>query len=84
MYARLWGCSASLLVQCMVRRVVCDRIPLVGGDLAELEEDQIAYAEVNDVRIRYTPEGYAGPDDSGIVRRAQHVGQALRSHPLFI
>lgn len=29
-------------------------------------------------------EGYAGPDDSGIVMRGQLVGQVLRSRPLFM
>ncbi|QTD96777.1 hypothetical protein [Streptomyces cyanogenus] len=44
----------------------------------------IAYAEAEDVQFRYTPEGYAGPDDSGIVMRGQPVGQVLRSRPLFM
>lgn len=59
-------------------------IPLVGRDLADLERDTIAYAEAHDVCIRYTPEGYAGPDDPGIVLRVQRVGQVLRSRPLFM
>ncbi|WP_069159999.1 hypothetical protein [Nocardia altamirensis] len=65
-------------------QVACDGIPLVGRDLSELERDQIAYAEANGVQFRYTPEGYAGPDDPGILLRAQYVGQALRSRPLFM
>lgn len=63
-------------------QVACDGISLVGRDL--LESDAIAYAEAMDVRFRYTPEGYAGPDDPGIVMRGQLVGQALRSRPLFM
>lgn len=59
-------------------------IPLVGRDLTELERDMIAYAEENDVYFRYTPEGYAGPDDPGIILRAQRIGQVLRSRPLFM
>lgn len=59
-------------------------IPLVGRVLAELESDAIAYAEANDVYFRYTPEGYAGPDDPGVVLRGQRVGQVLRSRPLFM
>ncbi|WP_371674905.1 hypothetical protein [Streptomyces sp. NBC_01276] len=65
-------------------QVSYDGLPLVGRDLAELESDAIAYAEANDVQFRITPEGYAAPDDSGIVMRAQMVGEALRSRPLFM
>ncbi len=43
--------------------------------MSELERDEIAYAEANDVHFRYTPEGCAGPDDPGIVLRAQHVAR---------
>ncbi|MFF9645277.1 hypothetical protein [Kitasatospora aureofaciens] len=59
-------------------------IPLVGRDLSELESDMIAYAETMDVHFCYTPEGYAGPDDSGVLMRGQLVGQVLRSRPLFM
>ncbi|MFF3617425.1 hypothetical protein [Streptomyces sp. NPDC002580] len=65
-------------------QVAYDGIPLVGRDLSELESDAIAYAEAMDVRFRYRPEGYAGPDDSGVVMRGQLVGQVLRSRPLFM
>jgi hypothetical protein len=65
-------------------QVVYDGLPLVGRDLSELESDAIAYAEAMDVHFRYTPEGYAGPDDSGVVMRGQPVGQVLRSRPLFM
>ncbi|MER7582267.1 hypothetical protein [Kitasatospora sp. NPDC097691] len=65
-------------------QVAYDGIPLVGRDLSELENDMIAYAETMDVHFRYTPEGYPGPDDSGVVMRGQLVGQALRSRPLFM
>ncbi|RPF25565.1 hypothetical protein EDD96_7089 [Streptomyces sp. Ag109_G2-6] len=59
-------------------------VPLVGRDMAELESDMIGYAEANDVQFRYTPDGYAGPDDPGIVVRAQLVGDVLRSRPVFM
>jgi len=36
------------------------------------------------VNFRYTPEGYAGPDNAGVIIRGQLVGQALRSRPLFM
>ncbi|MER5665296.1 hypothetical protein [Streptomyces mirabilis] len=65
-------------------QVAYDGLPLVGRDLSELESDAIAYAEAMDVPFRYTPEGYAGPDDSGVVMRGQLVGQVLRSRPLFM
>ncbi|MFJ3235941.1 hypothetical protein [Streptomyces sp. NPDC086787] len=65
-------------------QVTYDGIPLVGRDLSELESDAITYAETMDVRFRYTPEGYAGPDDPGVVMRGQLVGQGLRSRPLFM
>ena len=65
-------------------QVAYDGIPLVGRGLPELENDAIAYAEANDVYFRYTPEGYAGPDDPGVVLRGQRVGQVLRSRPLFM
>ena len=65
-------------------QVVHDGVPLVGRDLSELEGDVIAYAEATDTFVRYTPEGYPGPDDPGIVMRAQRVGQVLRSRPLFM
>jgi hypothetical protein len=65
-------------------QVAYDGIPLVGRDLSELERDVIAYAEAMDVQFRYTPEGYAGPDDSGVVTRGQLVGPVLRSRPLFM
>ncbi|MCX4767983.1 hypothetical protein OG562_45065 [Streptomyces sp. NBC_01275] len=65
-------------------QVAHDGLPLVGRILSELESDVIAYAEATDVRFRYTPEGYAGPDDSGVVMRGQPVGQVLRSRPLFM
>ncbi|WP_031161603.1 hypothetical protein [Streptomyces durhamensis] len=65
-------------------QVAYDGVPLVGRDLSELESDAIAYAEAMDVHFRYTPEGYAGPDDSGVVMRGQPVGQVLRSRPLFM
>ncbi|TDC10816.1 hypothetical protein E1265_30780 [Streptomyces sp. 8K308] len=61
-----------------------DGIPLVGRDLSELESDEIAHAEAVDGHFRYTPEGYAGPDDPGVVIRGQRVGQVLRSRPLFM
>ncbi|MFE2536661.1 hypothetical protein [Streptomyces sp. NPDC059371] len=61
-----------------------DGISLVGRDLSELESDVIAHAEAVDGRFRYTPEGYAGPNDSGVVMRGQLVGQVLRSRPLFM
>lgn len=65
-------------------QVAHDGLPLVGRDLSELESDAIAYAEAMDVHFRYTPEGYAGPDDPGVVIRGQPVGQVLRSRPLFM
>ncbi|MGE7386252.1 hypothetical protein ACQKM2_12335 [Streptomyces sp. NPDC004126] len=65
-------------------QVAYDGLRLVGRDLAELESDAIAYAEANDVQFRVMPEGYAAPDDPGIVMRAQPVGEALRSRPLFM
>ncbi|MFJ3876996.1 hypothetical protein ACIPW5_06010 [Streptomyces sp. NPDC090077] len=65
-------------------QVAYDGLPLVGRDMAELEGDAIAYAEAMDVQFRIMPEGYAAPDDPGIVMRAQPVGQALRSRPLFM
>lgn len=65
-------------------QIAYDGIPLVGRDLSELESDAIAYAEAMNVHFRYTPEGYAGPDDSGVVVRGQLVGQDLRSRPLFM
>lgn len=65
-------------------QVAYDGIPLVGRDLSELESDTIAYAEARDVHFRYTPEGYVGPDDPGVVMRGQLVGQVLRSRPLFM
>ncbi|GHF91699.1 hypothetical protein GCM10018790_81000 [Kitasatospora xanthocidica] len=65
-------------------QVAYDGIPLVGRDLSDLENDMIEYAETMDVHFRYTPEGYAGPDESGVVMRGQLVGQALRSRPLFM
>lgn len=65
-------------------QVTYDGLPLVGRDLSELENDAIAYAEAMDVHLRYTPEGYAGPDDPGVVLRGQLVGQVLRSRPLFM
>lgn len=46
-------------------QVAFDGLPLVGRDLSELESDAIAYAEAMDVHLRYTPEGYAGPDAPG-------------------
>ncbi|MFF5282462.1 hypothetical protein [Streptomyces sp. NPDC012756] len=65
-------------------QVAYDGILLVGRDLSELESDAIAYAESMGVHLRYTPEGYAGPDDPGVVMRGQPVGQVLRSRPLFM
>ncbi|MFB7330749.1 hypothetical protein ACFC00_03805 [Streptomyces adustus] len=65
-------------------QVAYDGIPLVGRDLSELESDTIAYAEAREVNFRYTPEGYAAPNDPGIVLRGQLVGQVLRSRPLFM
>ncbi|GAA3503238.1 hypothetical protein GCM10019016_103480 [Streptomyces prasinosporus] len=65
-------------------QVAYDGLPLVGRDMSELESDAVAYAEARDVYFRYTPEGYVGPDDSGVVMRGQPVGQVLRSRPLFM
>jgi hypothetical protein len=65
-------------------QVAYEGIPLVGRDLSELESDMIAYTERMDVHFRYTPEGYAGPDDSGVMMRSQLVGRVLRSRPLFM
>ncbi|MEU2395737.1 hypothetical protein [Streptomyces sp. NPDC007369] len=65
-------------------QVAYDGLPLVGRDLSELESDAIAYAEATDVYLRYTPEGYPGPDDPGVLIRGQLVGQDLRSRPLFM
>ncbi|MFE2100400.1 hypothetical protein [Streptomyces sp. NPDC059468] len=65
-------------------QVAHDGLPLVGRDLSELESDAIAYAEAMNVHFRYTPEGYAGPDDPGVVMRGQLVGLVLRSRPLFM
>ncbi|MFB6782866.1 hypothetical protein ACFCX0_37305 [Streptomyces sp. NPDC056352] len=65
-------------------QVAYDGLPLVGRDMAELESDAIAYAEAMDVHFRYMPEGYAGPDDPGVVMRGQLVGKVLRSRPLFM
>jgi hypothetical protein len=65
-------------------QVAYDGLPLVGRDLSELESDAIAYAEAMGVYLRYTPEGYAGPDDPGVLIRGQLVGQDVRSRPLFM
>ncbi|WP_331769243.1 hypothetical protein OG948_36245 (plasmid) [Embleya sp. NBC_00888] len=59
-------------------------LPLVGRDMSELDSDAFAYAEARDMRFRYTPEGYPGPEDAGVVMRGQPVGQVLRSRPLFM
>ncbi|MFJ7181561.1 hypothetical protein ACIQXA_35480 [Streptomyces massasporeus] len=61
-----------------------DGISLVGRDLRELESEEIAHAETVGGHFCYTPEGYAGPDDPGVVMRGQLVGQVLRSRPLFM
>ena len=58
-------------------QVAYDGLTLVGRDLSELERDEIAHAEAADGRILYTPEGYAGPDDHGVVMRGQRVGEIL-------
>ncbi|WP_126640993.1 hypothetical protein [Embleya hyalina] len=65
-------------------RVAHDQLALVGRDREELESDAIAYAEARGVYLRYSLEGFAGPDDSGIVLCGQTVGQVLRSRPLFM
>jgi hypothetical protein len=65
-------------------QVAYDGLTLVGRDLSELERDAIAYAEAVDGHFRYTPEGYAGPNDPGVVMRGQRVGHVLRSRPLFM
>ncbi|MFB7447568.1 hypothetical protein [Streptomyces sp. NPDC056194] len=65
-------------------QVAFDGLPLVGRDLSERESDAIACAEAMDIHLRYTPEGYAGPDDPGVVMRGQPVGRVLRSRPLFM
>ncbi|MFJ6493974.1 hypothetical protein [Streptomyces virginiae] len=65
-------------------QVAYDGLPLVGRDMAELENDVIACAEAMDVQFRIMPEGYAAPDVPGIVMRAQRVGEVLRSRPLFM
>jgi hypothetical protein len=65
-------------------QVAFDGLPLVGRDLSELEGDAIAYAEAMGAHLRYTPEGYAGPDDPGVLMRGQLVGRVLRSRPLFM
>lgn len=65
-------------------QVAYDGLRLVGRDLSELERDAIAYAESVNGHFRYTPEGYAGPDDSGVIMRGQWVGQVVRSRPLFM
>ncbi|MEU7729166.1 hypothetical protein AB0B78_28625 [Streptomyces sp. NPDC040724] len=65
-------------------QIAYDGLPLVGRSMAELESNAIAYAEAMDVQFRLTPEGYAAPDDPGIVMRAQRVGEVLRSRPLFM
>lgn len=52
-------------------QVAYDGLSLVGRDLSELENDAIAYAEAKGGHFRYTPEGYAGPDDPGVVMRAR-------------
>ncbi|MFD8144003.1 hypothetical protein [Streptomyces sp. NPDC059708] len=64
--------------------VAYDGILLVGRGMAALERDAITYAEANDVQFRIMPEGYAAPDDPGIVMRAQLVSGILRSRPLFM
>ncbi|WP_406840818.1 hypothetical protein ACICHK_39795 [Streptomyces sp. AHU1] len=55
-------------------QVAYDGFQLVGKDRSELESDVIAYAEAMDAYFRYTPDGYAGPDDPGVVIRGQLVG----------
>lgn len=65
-------------------QIAYDGLPLVGRDMTELESNAIAHAEAMDARFRITPEGYAAPDDPGIVMRAQRVGEVLRSRPLFM
>jgi hypothetical protein len=65
-------------------QVVVDGIPLVGRDQAELESDVVAYAEANDAGVLWSPSGYAGPHDFGIVICPQRVGQVLLSRPSFM
>ncbi len=65
-------------------QIAFDGLPLVGRDLLELESHAIEHAEAMDAHLRYTPEGYAGPDDPGVLMRGQLVGQVLRSRPLFM
>ncbi|MEV5986363.1 hypothetical protein AB0L85_15265 [Streptomyces sp. NPDC052051] len=65
-------------------QVTYDGLRLVGRDLAQLENDAIAYAEATNALLRYTPEGYAAPGDPGVLIRGQLVGQVLRSRPLFM
>ncbi|MFE1288169.1 hypothetical protein [Streptomyces sp. NPDC058751] len=65
-------------------RVAYEGIQLVGRDRSELESDVTAYAEAMDRYFRYSPDGYAGPDDPGIVICGQPVGRVFRSRPLFM
>ncbi|MFF7776540.1 hypothetical protein ACFZCG_19205 [Streptomyces tanashiensis] len=65
-------------------QVAHDGLTLVGRDLSELERDAIAYAGTVDGHFRYTPDGYAGPDDPGVVMRGQRVRHVLRSRPLLM
>ena len=50
----------------------------------KVDPEPARQTEAVDVYVRYTPEGYAGPDDPGVLLRGQLVGQALRSRPLFM
>jgi hypothetical protein len=65
-------------------QVMYQGIPLVGRDRVELESEVIAFAEAEDAGIRYSPAGYAGPDDDGIIVCSQRVGQVGLSRPLFM
>ncbi|MER8009610.1 hypothetical protein [Streptomyces sp. NPDC094149] len=65
-------------------QVKLEGICLVGRDLSELESEEVARDEAGDGCFRHMPEGYAGPDDSGVVMRGQLVGPVLRSRPLFV
>jgi hypothetical protein len=64
-------------------QVVMDGIDLVGRVPSHVEAQLLEHVKARDIELRYQPEGDSEVEELGLMMRAQRVGDAVLTRPVF-